>query len=243
MFNLRYFPLALLFIFSPSVFAAQKPEVLLCVEKDSGYVAGKKLVYGYIYGVKTECMPENEFLDLYAKKTAEIEKAIRLDTISNADAILLIQNGEKNLAGAKFKGFDFMDISFKGINCKGADFEGADLRNTSFQNANCTKTNFAKAFLKKADFKGTTLKEANFAGAFLAEVEFTGAKGLKPDMFKSAVTLYNAAFDAKLETKIKNLYPDLFKKPKKCWETNTWLGDSTDCDENNKNYKFPKIKE
>lgn len=242
MSHIRYFSLLLVFIYSPCIIGAQKPEIFLCVEKDSGKGTGKKLVYGYIYGVKTECMPQKDFLELYAKKTADIEKANRIDTLSNAEIIQLLQNGEKNLPGAKFQGFDFMDISFKGVNLTKTNFESADLRNASFQNSNCTKTNFSHAFIKNADFRDANLTNADFTGSYCAETDFSSAKGLYPKMFKSAVTLYNAKFNPPLAKKLKKQYPDLFKKPHKCWETNAWLDDSTACDESTNIYKYKKEK-
>lgn len=242
MFYIKYFSLVLIFISTPGLAASEKPEIFLCVREDSIKTTEKKLVYGYIYGVKTECMTEKDFLELYAKKMAEIEKSLRLDTISNADAIILIQNGEKDLRSAKFQSFDFMDVSFKGANCTKANFYGADLRNASFRNANCTRTNFSNAFIKNVDFRNADVTAADFTGTYISGADFVDAKGVTPEMFNSSITLYKTKFNKKLAAKLKKQYPDLFEKPKKCWETNTWVSDSIECDETSKKYKFKKIK-
>jgi hypothetical protein len=242
MFRLRCLSLAVFFSFSFLVNAAEKPEVFLCVQKDSALTTGQKTVYGYIHGVKTECMPEGEFFEVYAKQMAAFEKALGNGSISNTDAIRLLQKGEKNLSSAKFQGFDFMGISFKRVNLTKADFEGADLRNTSFHNANCSRTSFAKAFIKNSSFRNADVTNADFTGAYISETDFVDAKGLKPDMFKSAVTLYNTTFDSVFAQRMIKRYPDLFKKPKKCWETNTWMGDSTDCDESKNIYEYKEKK-
>lgn len=237
----KFFITLLLFNLISSTVFAKKPDVFLCVQEDSKDTKSIKLVYGYILGIKTECMPEKEFLAMYYKKTAEFEKAVSLDTISNSNAIKLIQNGEKNIAGANFAGYDFMNISFREVDLSNVNFNSADLRKTNFQNANCTQTDFSNSFLKGANFNKTDVTAANFNGAYLVSTDFVNAKGLNTKMFESAKSLYRAKFDKKFLEKMKKINPKLFEKPKKCWETNMYISDSTDCDENKK-YKFKKIK-
>jgi hypothetical protein len=212
----------------------------LCADTELKIKGGRKMVYGYINGEKTDCMPEYEFIELYRKSTTR--KVKNLDSISNSEAIGLIQKGNINLSGANFQSFDFMGVRFANLTLEKADFESADLRNTSFENANCKGANFSHAFMRKSNLKNANLANSTFDGAYLPYADFTGAKGLTYKMFENAKSLYNVKFDETFLKELKQLYPQLFRKPKKCWENNTWAKD-VDCDETKDKYKIPKIEE
>ena len=217
---------------------AKKPDMYLCTETGLKITDGRKMVYGYINGEKTDCMPEYEFIELYRKSITP--KVKNLDSISNSEAINLIQKGYKNLSGANFHSFDFMGVILANLNLEKADFKSADLRNTSFENANCKGADFSHAFMRKSNLKNANLANAKFDGAYLPFADFTGAKGLVYKMFEHAKSLYNIKIDEPLLKELKQLYPELFKKPKKCWENNVWAKD-VDCDESKDKYPIPKI--
>ncbi len=218
---------------------AKKPDMYLCAETGLNLKDGRKMVYGYINSEKTDCMPEYEFIELYRKSLTHKKK--NLDSISNSEVIRLIQKGYKDLSGGNFQSFDFMGVILANLNLEKADFESADLRNTTFENSNCKGANFSHAFMRKSNLKNANLANAKFDGAYLPYADFTGAKGLVYKMFEHTKSLYNIKVDEAFLKELKHLYPKLFKKPKKCWENNTWAKD-VDCDESKDNYPIQKIK-
>jgi hypothetical protein len=210
----------------------EKPEVLLCADSseaplDTG-TAAEKLVYGYIDSVKTPCMSETRFLELYLetvaykrRDSADAQTAIKDDS-TQQKVLAAIVKGEKNFMGANLRELDLMNASIAGANFKNADLEGVDLRDANLRGAD-----FRGAILKNAFLKGCDLRKCRFEGADLTGVSFQsadlrGARGLNENAVKPAKTFDGASMDKNLLALLLDSFPEKIGVPKHCRENRRW---------------------
>jgi hypothetical protein len=216
----------------------------LCVDSTKAPRKGEeKLVYGYINGQKTACMPEFDFLALYNRQNFDSSRAVAdsamLAQSGRNDILNLIRKGKRDLAGVDLKAYDLMKVDLSGANLKGANLQSADMRQAVLHLADCSGADFTSAFLKKADFSKATLTGAKLKGAYLMGANLIGVKGLTVADLKDVKTLYEAKLDTTLKAAVEEEYPEKLEKPKKCWENNSWAGDR-ECDEEKNAYPMPK---
>jgi hypothetical protein len=222
---------------------SQPPDTLrrmyLCIDQKKPQT---KLVYGYINGQKTECMPESQLLALFDKPLLDSLRTLQENAnrtvqpaVADSDIVEAIRHGKKDIAGVDLSERDLMGIDCTGANLKGGRLGSADLRNAVFRSANCENADFTAAYMKKANLSNANLKGAQFKNAYLAGANLTGAQGLSAASFKDVRTLCNAKLDPPLLAMIKEEYPEKLQTPKKCWEDNSWAP-GVDCDEGKQNY-------
>lgn len=211
----------LLFLFLGALLfflVAEEPQMFLCVDSMSSLKntstpkQSQKLVYGYINGKKTPCMPEYELRKKFqeenlkkARKSVEEEKKKTLQRNS-------VYRGEKNLEGADLSGLDLQNLNLSGANLKGAILNSADLRGVNFENADLEDASLENSYCKNANFTGANLTGANLKGAFLHYANLKGAKGLTIEALATSASLYKAILEDSLLEIIKANYPQKLKK-------------------------------
>ncbi|MFW5775389.1 MAG: pentapeptide repeat-containing protein [Chitinivibrionales bacterium] len=185
----------------------------LCIEQHPDSHHGK-MVYGYINGRKTECMPEYEFLAAYhqtlfqdtQQQTQQQEKPRKKIDYAHAD-----------LRGADMAGMDLL-----GADLRGADLSSADLRNADLRGANLQGTNLSAAYLKKADLRGADLTGAILDGTYLMQADCRKARGLRLETLARAYTLFETQFDKALADNVQRRFADKLHDPGWEWVNNAW---------------------
>jgi hypothetical protein len=222
-------------------------KVFLCADSATAAKSKPKLVYGYIDGKKTACMPERELLtliggkrferDTTGKSASQLEKereAARAQSVASADTVVLaIRKGKKDLAG-----LDLMRADLSGADMRNADLTSADLRGANLSKADLRGATLEAAFLRKANLAGADLTGANLKGAYFTYADLTGAKGLTLEALKSLYNLYGAKLDQEVRVVAEKEIPQKLKNPEKCWDKNRW-SDNDDCNPS-KGLRMPK---
>jgi len=226
----------LILITGSLLYSAQSgnPQMYLCVDsmkanKSRVTDSSVKFVYGYINGVKTECMSEYEFREKYCKKQFDSSKIFQPDSQKileqkglkrkNIHLSLLeaIYKGKKDLAGLKMCSFDLAGLDLSGADLRNADLNSADMRNTKLCGANLSGANLTSAYLKNADLRKANLENVNFKGCYLQQADLTDASGFTIVDIKMAANLYNTILEPEMAAQIKKDCPGKLKKPEWGW--------------------------
>jgi hypothetical protein len=226
----------LILIIGSSIYSAQSgnPQMYLCVDSMKEIKSRKsdssvKFVYGYINGIRTECMSEYEFREKYCKKQFESS------TISQPDSQKILEQkglkrkhiqlslleaiyrGKKDLAGLKMCSFDLAGLDLSGADLRNADLNSADLRNAKLCGANLSGANLTSAYLKNADLRNANLENVNLKGCYLQQANLTDASGFTIVDIKMAASLYKTIIDPEMAAQIKQDCPGKLKKPEWGW--------------------------
>jgi uncharacterized protein YjbI with pentapeptide repeats len=137
-----------------------------------------------------------------ACQDATTRKRKRLD----AGTVLLILNGQKNLAGMDLTGLDLSDMDLAAAKVSRARFNDARLENASFAGAVANDSDFSGAILTGANFEGAYLMRAKLVGANFARSNLAGANLSGADL--SGADLSGCNFEAKPH-KLRGLPPGL----------------------------------
>lgn len=213
---MRYMKLFYLMLLVGGVYAAateKEPKMYLCVEQ-SGSESEGKMVYGYVDGKKTECMPEYEFL-------AKFHGSKFRKDLSSPPAQRKSSN-TKDYAHGDFRGADLIGMDLSGADLRGADLSSADLRNADLRNANLRGANLSAAYLKKADLRGADLSGAILEGTYLTQADCREALGLSLETLSKTHTLYETHFDESLAENVKRAFSDKLQDPGWEWVNNAW---------------------
>ncbi len=203
---------------------ADSLRLFLCTEDSSGESMNKKLVYGYIGGEKTGCMPEQELLELYNRKEFERQRDSLLEERKKTDDYYIeaIKHGKKNLRDANLRMADLMGARLKDVDLRHADLSNADLRNAAFTGADLRDANLSIAYCKDADFSNAKLERADLTGAYCNGADFSNASGLTVEMLVKTRTLHEAALDSSLLASVRAEAPEKLEKPAEGWIDNQW---------------------
>jgi len=205
--------------------AVAQPQILLCAS-DSGAAKPAKtnLVYSYINGKKTECMPETKLRELLARAEFEHRRDSLMADAQKSDSFFVaaIARGEKDLRGARLRMADLINVRLDKADLRGSDMSNADLRGARLAGADLRTANLSVAYCKNADFSGAKMDSVNLKGAYLNGANLMGATGLTIDMLKTAQTLFQAKMDSTLQLKASRQAPEKFHKPADGWLNNRW---------------------
>ncbi len=207
----------------PSDSADSRHQIMLCVD-DSAKAGDVRLLYSYIDGKKTKCLPEQELRELLSRARFE-QRQDSLDAEKKKDGdyyVELIRHGERDLAGADLRMADLMDSQLDSANLKNADLSNADLRNASLQGADLSGAKLTVAYCRRTDFRGAKLDGADVTGAYLYESDLRGATGLSFEMLKTARTLYKTRMDSTLLASVEEGASEKLREPKQGWVDNRW---------------------
>jgi len=195
----------------------------------------KKLVYGYVDGQRTSCMPEYELLALLSKRHFEQNKQQRNEALGIGKNAAPSGNGAmgKNLAFADLSGSDLSNVDLSNADLRGADMSGADMRGCNLSGANLTGARLCGAYLRKANFKGADITKADFTGAYCNEANMYQVQGLTMEILGAIYNLHNAKLDYEWMEQVKEYFKRKLKDPGWRWETNAW----TQSDEDKKSKK------
>ncbi|MBD3422171.1 MAG: hypothetical protein GF398_18825 [Chitinivibrionales bacterium] len=196
---------------------ADKPKLFLCL--DSATVAGKqKLVYAYVDGQKTECMPENELLTMINKARHAEEQAAQREALGLASSPDATKHSHgKNLIQADLRGHDFKDADLSSADLRGALLARADLRKANCQGANFTGADLRNTYFKHANLQAANLTQASLGGAWFVSSDLRGAHGLTLEQVKYVQTFYQSRMDSTFLRSLQSRYPDKLKKPRGAW--------------------------
>lgn len=198
-------------------------QILLCTN-DSLNAEKGKLVYSYIDGEKTECLPEQELRELLSNaQLTNIRDSIEAEKKKSGRYYEdLVRHGHRELSGADLKMADLMDCNLDSADLSNADLSNADLRGVTFRGANLKGAILATAYCRRADFRGAILEGADITGAYLNECDLRGASGISFEMLKKARTLHEARMDSTLAAAIEEQAWMLLREPKAGWVDNRW---------------------
>jgi len=205
---------------------AQGPEICICTQPDAiDKATNQILVYTYINGKKTECMPKPKLIALYYAETGttkgdpETQRKIRaVDSSKAANSVLT----SKNLQGTNLKTKDMKGVDLSDANLQDADLESADLRGANLRNADLRKANLRYAYLKGADLRGANVTGASLEGAYLNDADMRGILGFSIDNVRAVRTLYEAKLDTTFREEIAYCCGDKLKQASWYWHNNEW---------------------
>ncbi len=205
--------------------------VYLCT--DSSYSGEKavKLVYGYIGGKKTPCMPEHELLTLYGVEQAGEDSAAQLDSLRILQAesgtpwdrlYARIESGEKDLRDLDLREADLSNLDLSKADLRNTNLSSTDLREANLEGANLRGADLRGAYFKGASLKGADLRNARLEGAYLHETDLTNTLGLSTRALAEVKTLYKSEMDSTLKANLEETRPGKFIDPGWQWDTNNW---------------------
>ncbi len=190
-----------------------KPRMYLCVEEMKSE-QNTKMVYGYIDGEKTACMPEYEFLEKYHQTQFQNDSP-------SPPAPVKEKNG-RNYANADLRGADLCGMDLRDADLSGADLSSADLRGADLRGANLSDANLSAAYLKKADLRGANMSRATLEGTYLIQADCRQTSGLTLETLAGTYSLFESLFDSPLSENIQRRFSDKLTNPGWDWVNNAW---------------------
>jgi hypothetical protein len=209
------------------------PDIFLCIDSLKSARPGQGfLVYSYINGEKTACMPKHELLELLAKP----QNPLRSDSVVAAhaaateikqkmrivDSCKALYQSSREYRGANLRMRDMKGAKLYGADMSGADLESADLRDADLRYADLSGANLTAAYLKGADLRSANLSGARLAGAYLNAADLRGIRNLDIDAVKAVRTLYEAEIDTAVREEIEFCCPDKLRQASWYWHDNQW---------------------
>jgi hypothetical protein len=212
------------------------PTIFLCVDsmmqikKATGRVP-PKIVYGYIDGIKTECMSEQDFRLRYCTSNEERATVAQVDsqklleerglrrTLPRLNPVESALKGRKDLSGVDLKGTDLKGVNLERADLRKANLSYADLRGANLRGAKLNGAILECAYLKDANLAGADLEGANLKGAYLHFANLNEANGLNVENLRFTRTLYNADMDTLLLDAVKEYCPNKLADPGWHWDT------------------------
>jgi hypothetical protein len=196
----------------------------LCTADSAGPSEGRKLVYSYIDGDKTDCMPEQALMELIGRRRFERQRDSLRAERKKADDYYIeaIKHGERSLQNADLRMADLMGARLEGADLRNADLSNADLRDADLSRADLRGADLRIAYCKDADFSGARMDSIDCTGAYFNGADLRGATGLSVEMLAAARTLHEARLDSTLLVKLREEAPEKRDKPAEGWMLNQW---------------------
>jgi hypothetical protein len=193
--------------------------ILLCT--DTIGEENTKLVYTYLDGERTACMPEMELRTVLGERAFDEDSSFQRaqsDEVMGFDILAAIQKGDRDFEGADLRRRDLMDVDLVGANLRGARLAMADLRGADLSGADLRGADLRGAFLMRTNLAGARLDGAELTRAFMMKADLTGARGITMDMVRTVKSLHEATMDEVLLDEIKSRCPKALEEPKDAWK-------------------------
>lgn len=193
--------------------------VLLCT--DTVGEDGTKLVYAYLDGERTDCMPEMALRTMLGEREFDRDTAFQRaqsDEVMGFDILAAIQKGERDFVGADLRRRDLMDVDLAGADLREAKLALADLRGADLSGADLRGADLRGAFLMRTNLSGARLDGAKLTRAFMMKADLTGARGITMEMVRTVKSLHKATMDEVLLDEITSRCPKALDKPKDAWK-------------------------
>jgi len=206
----------------PAGAASDAPQILLCIDGAKPAALEEVLVYTYIDGKKTECMPRSELLALCSRKKKDTADPATSDKIRIVDSCKLAYREQASPAGKDLRMRDYKDAKLPGFDFSNANLESADFRGADLRNANFTNAKLRAAYFKGADLRGADLTGADIYGVYMNKADLRGIQGFSIDGVRIVNTLYEAVFDTTFREEIEYCCKDKIAKASWYWHNNAW---------------------
>lgn len=209
------------------VSAEENMEMYLCIDsmmqvrKETGKDPSK-LVYGYINGKKTPCMPEYDLRIKLSENTRNDKIDDKQDKNNKLSGRQLIYRGEKKLANADLRGLDLQGIDLSGADLSNALLESADLRGANLKNANLRGANLENAYCKSVNLEGANITDAKLRGAYFHFARLRNVEGLNLENICTVTSIYRASLEEPVLEIIETKYPTKLRNPKGSWRQKTF---------------------